>query len=239
MPASSRDAFLWAIGQQESGGVYTRVNAQSGALGKYQVMPAHLNGGNEWAGRVFGHAVTRQQFLHSPAMQEQMASKILGGYYDKYGAAGAAAAWYSGQPDPTKTFGDPPVYKYVNSVLALMKRAPADAGKNAPGPVSPGGSTSGTDVVLGLDKRPPDCLVGFPYGVGYLCILTKGQGRAIAGSLLLGAGGIVAGAGLIILAAYGLKKSGALDAAASAAAALPGSAPLASGLRSAAGRVRA
>lgn len=227
--SSGEDAFLWAIGQQESGGHYTRVNASSGALGKYQVMPYHLKGGNEWAGRTFGRAVSRSEFLNSPAMQEQMAHKILGGYYRSHGPAGAAALWYSGQPDPTKTYGSPPVYQYVNSVLALMKKAPGDAG-DVPGNVDPGGSGGSTDATqtgFGSTDKPADCLFGFPIGIGYVCVLTKGQGRAILGSLLLVAGGIVSSAGLIILSAYGLKKSGALDAAASAAAVVPGAGGLA------------
>lgn len=228
--STGEDAFLWAIGQQESGGHYNRVNSSSGALGKYQVMPYHLKGGNEWAGRTFGRAVSRSEFLASPAMQEQMAHKVLGGYYRSHGPAGAAALWYSGQPDPTKSYGNPPVYQYVNSVLALMRKAPKDAG-DVPGNVDPGtgsgGTADATQAGFGSTKKPADCQWGFSIGVGYVCVLTKGQARAVLGSLLLLSGGVVGAAGLIILSAYGLKKSGALDAAASAAAVVPGAGGLA------------
>lgn len=243
--SSGEDAFLWAIGQQESGGGYKRVNSSSGALGKYQVMPYHLKGGNEWAGRTFGRAVSRTEFLNSPAMQEQMAHKILGGYYRSHGPAGAAALWYSGQSDPTKTYGNPPVYKYVNSVLALMRRAPKNAG-DVPGDVSggsggSGGSSSGdaTQAGFGSTDKPADCLFGFSVGVGYVCVLTKGQGRALLGSLLLVAGGIVSAGGLIILSAYGLKKSGALDQVAAAAAVVPGAGGLAAKAASGSAKLKA
>lgn len=100
-----------------------------------------------------------------------------------------------------------------------------------------GGSTDATQALFSTDK-PADCLVGFPIGVGYVCLLTKGQARAVAGGLLLAAGGIVSGAGLLILAAYGLRKSGALDAAASAAAVIPGAGPLAAKAAGASSRLK-
>jgi hypothetical protein len=61
-------------------------------------------------------------YLHNAAAQDQLAWRILGGYFDQYGASGAAAMWYSGQPDPTKTYGNPPVWRYVADVLALMNQ---------------------------------------------------------------------------------------------------------------------
>ena len=36
------DEFFYGIGQQESGGNYGSVNGSSGALGKYQIMPANV-----------------------------------------------------------------------------------------------------------------------------------------------------------------------------------------------------
>lgn len=231
MAASSLGAFLWAIGQQESGGSYSTVNSSSGALGKYQVMPANVAA---WTKKALGHSISTSEFLASPSAQESVARTILGGYYQKYGAAGAAAAWYSGQPDPNATYGNPPVYKYVASVLALMAKAPASAdsasptGGNGSSPstgTASGGTTTATDA--GLTSKPADCLVGFSYGVGYACILTYGQARALEGALLMTAGGIVGAAGLIVLAAYGLNKSGALDQTAAVAGVIPGAGSLA------------
>ena len=154
MPASSEDAFLWAIRQMESGGNYQAHNS-GGALGAYQVMPEHLRGGDEWAGRVYGHSVTAKQFLASKTMQDQMARQILGGYYQKYGPAGAAAAWFSGSPNPNSNAsdGNTTVRNYVKTVLALMGKAPA-GGVAADGGTSGGGGAASSRPQMTSVRTP-------------------------------------------------------------------------------------
>lgn len=115
--ADTKASFLWAIKQQESGGDYNIVNQSSGALGAYQVMPANVP---SWTKQALGKSLTPSQFLSNPSAQDAVANKILGGYYDQYGARGAAAMWYSGQPDPNKTYGSPSVADYVKQVIARM-----------------------------------------------------------------------------------------------------------------------
>jgi hypothetical protein len=126
-------AFILAERTQESGGNYLVVNANSGALGAWQVMPSNLPG---WLRASNLPSMTPYQYLHNPKAQNHLAWVILGGYYNRYGARGAAAMWYSGQSDPNKTYGDPPVYVYVNDVIALMKRRgfPIDTGSQGSGP---------------------------------------------------------------------------------------------------------
>jgi hypothetical protein len=119
--SSEKAEFIWAEGQQESGGNYRAVNPGSGALGRYQVLPENLPG---WLHESGLPAMSDQEYLDDPKAQDTLAWDILGGDFDKYGPAGAAAVWYSGQPDPKATYGDPPVYQYVNDVLKLMKAAP-------------------------------------------------------------------------------------------------------------------
>lgn len=116
---SEKRTFIDAERQQESGGNYLIVNANTGALGAWQVMPANLPGWLKASGQ---KPMTGYQYLHDDAAQNKLAWVILGGYYDKYGPRGAAAMWYSGQPDWHATYGDPPVYQYVNDVIALMKK---------------------------------------------------------------------------------------------------------------------
>lgn len=91
--STSFDAFRNAISGQESSGNYQAVNKSSGALGKYQIMPFNVTG---WSHEALGYSVTPQQYLASPQLQEQVASYKLNQYYQKYGAAGAAIAWYAG-----------------------------------------------------------------------------------------------------------------------------------------------
>lgn len=108
-----------AIREVESTNNYSIVNPDSGALGAYQVMPYHLK---DWGQQVFGRTLTKQEFLSNPGMQDQMASAILGGYYDKYGFDGAAAMWFSGQSNPysTRSDGGNTVQQYVNKARKVL-----------------------------------------------------------------------------------------------------------------------
>lgn len=120
--AGGFEAFLWSITMQESGGNYGAVGQWvkgDRAYGRYQVMGANV--GN-WTAQHYGKRLTPQQFLNNPAAQDAVVRGVLGGYYKKYGAKGAAAMWYSGQPNPNKTYGNPPVYAYVNSVMSRAGR---------------------------------------------------------------------------------------------------------------------
>lgn len=116
------EAFFWAISTQESGGNYNAVGPQTKygrAYGKYQVLETNIW---RWTSQYYGRALSREEFLANPKAQEAVARGKLQEYYNRYGAKGAAAMWYSGQPDPNKTFGNPPVYKYVNSVMGHASR---------------------------------------------------------------------------------------------------------------------
>jgi hypothetical protein len=116
MAGCTKDAFLAAERYQESGGNYQIVNPNSGALGAWQVMPDNLPG---WLAQAGQPPMSPAQFLRDPGAQNAVAYTILGGYYDTYGPQGAAAMWYSGQPDAAATFGDPPVDEYVTDVMTM------------------------------------------------------------------------------------------------------------------------
>lgn len=108
------------------------------------------------------------------------------------------------------------------------KDVPAGGGSDVSGGSSGGKTDASFNATPASYKDDPTCLFGLDLPVaGGVCILSKGQARAILGSLLIGAGGIVAAGGLIILAAYGLKSSGALEGVAKAAQVVPGAGGLA------------
>lgn len=133
------EAFLWSLTQQESGGRYNAVGVWVNgdrAYGRYQVMGANIP---SWTARYYGRRLTPQQYLNNRAAQDAVVRGVLGGYYKKYGARGAASMWYSGQPNPNKTYGNPPVYQYVNSVMA---RAGSYTGGSGSGTPYAGGSAS-------------------------------------------------------------------------------------------------
>lgn len=126
--------FMAGISAQESGGNYGAVNKDSGALGKYQVMPSNVA---EWSRQVLGYSISTSQFLHSSSLQEKIVSGILHGYFNKWGARGAAAAWYAGPKNhgldmSTKSqWGGPSIKEYVDGVI-----------KKAGGSTSSSGSSS-------------------------------------------------------------------------------------------------
>lgn len=119
------DRFVNAISGQESGGNYSSVNPQSGALGKYQIIPGNIP---SWSRQILGKSISTSQFLKSPDLQERIARGMLLRYYKQYGAAGAAAAWYGG-PGVAKKWKTlrnpqgayPSIYNYVNQILQRMR----------------------------------------------------------------------------------------------------------------------
>lgn len=98
-------------------------------MGAYQIMPANLPA---WSREALGHSISEAEFMSSPSEQDAIARYIISGYYNKYGAAGAASMWFSGQPNPNSTASDgsTTVNKYVQNVLSYA------------GGSSGGGSTS-------------------------------------------------------------------------------------------------
>lgn len=125
--------FLAAISGQESGGNYGARNKDSGAMGKYQIMPANIQGsGRGWDYEALGKDVSVSQFMKSPQIQEAIAQYKLKQYYQKWGPAGAAVAWYAGPGLAPKYLSNPGKYtnpqgaypsiaSYVNMILGKMR----------------------------------------------------------------------------------------------------------------------
>lgn len=113
-----------AIRGQESSGNYGAQNQGSGALGAYQILWSNLAGtGTGWDKEALGRDVSRNEFLSSPQIQDQIASYKLGQYLKSRGMAGAAATWYGGDwgynhmYDKRPQAGYPSMYEYVMSIL--------------------------------------------------------------------------------------------------------------------------
>lgn len=116
------DRFLNAVSGQESGGDYS-VRNSAGAIGKYQVM--YFNVGS-WTLQALGRSMSPEEFRLDPKAQDAVARWRLGSYVRQYGYRGAAAAWYSGNPNkagdytPLRNRSGPSVGAYVDQVLGRM-----------------------------------------------------------------------------------------------------------------------
>ena len=109
-----------AIAGQESGNDYSAINKTSGALGKYQMMPATLRG--------LGYKVTQQQFLSDPDIQEEAHSKLLAELDTRYkGNVDKILADYYGGPKMASIVGTPAGdkpqgnYPSINKYVAQVK----------------------------------------------------------------------------------------------------------------------
>lgn len=120
------NALMQAIREQESGGDYAVQNG-IGAMGAYQIMPGNISGDAGWDMEALGHNITGQEFLNNPSLQNEIARFKLRDYFKKYGAGGAAKAWYAGPGNASldsnsPQYGGPSVNAYAESVLALMRK---------------------------------------------------------------------------------------------------------------------
>lgn len=123
-PLTDFDSLVRAIGGQESGGNYEAKNARTRASGKYQIMPENWPSWAEEAG-------IGKNAEQTPENQETVARYKLKQYYDKYGARGAAIAWYAGEGavaygtdalNRKQGNGDEPsINEYADSVLERME----------------------------------------------------------------------------------------------------------------------
>lgn len=144
----SFEAFMWSISVQESGGHNYSVVNDYGAVGKYQVLKSNIP---EWSRQILGHSITWQQFRDSPKLQEQIVRGKLKRYYDKYGARGAASAWYSGNPSLDQSTkpqpGGPSIKKYVDDVISRAGKYKGGGGSTASSGSTPSFSESATKSV--------------------------------------------------------------------------------------------
>lgn len=109
-----------AIARQESGSNYGAMNRDSGALGKYQIMPATLKG--------LGYNVTPQQFLSNPRLQDEAHTKLIQELTTRYnGNVDKILADYYGGPKAAQlvgtSAGNTPQGKYpsINQYVAQVR----------------------------------------------------------------------------------------------------------------------
>jgi hypothetical protein len=122
------EALVNAIGGQESegSGGYNAENGRTHAAGKYQILPSNWPSWAEEAGLSADAPMT-------PENQEIVARHKLREYYDKYGARGAAIAWYGGEGALNYSDealnrkqgngNEPSINEYANDVMSRMGKS--------------------------------------------------------------------------------------------------------------------
>jgi hypothetical protein len=125
--SSDLDRLIRAIKGQESSNDYGAYNKDSGASGAYQILKSNFVNSGGWDREALGRDISYSEFMNSPQIQDQIARYKLNQYLQKYGAAGAAVAWYGGPGAVSNMYsktpqagGYPSLYDYWNSVLSKM-----------------------------------------------------------------------------------------------------------------------
>ena len=175
--------FLNAIAQEESGGSYTAVGPMVNgdrAYGKYQIMGSNIAA---WSREVLGHSVSLDEYRNSPALQEQIARGKLTQYFNSYGAAGAASAWFTGSPttyqsNPGASDGNTTAAKYVQNVLHLMGGASSTL--TAVGATGGAAGGAGVGFNAGISPGAAGVVGGMP-GTGALGVAPGGDMTSLLG----------------------------------------------------------
>ncbi|WP_418459738.1 phage tail length tape measure family protein [Brucella intermedia] len=175
------------------------------AYGAYQVMGANVP---SWTKSALGYSMTPGEFLKSESAQDAVFNKVFGGYVNKFGASGAAQAWFGGPgsvgsggnaADILGTTGT----EYVNKFNAGLQQLSATTG-SATGAI--GNLGSGLNAAsTGLNQLGN----GFNNFGQQLSGFASGGGFNI-GSLFPGAGGFQSQqlAGAIASGSWGLWDTG-------------------------------
>lgn len=90
-----RDAIasIESKGSGDYGAVGPTSPSMGRALGRYQIMEANIA---PWSQEALGRAVTPDEFLANPHIQDAIFDKKFGGYVNQFGPSGAAQAWFAG-----------------------------------------------------------------------------------------------------------------------------------------------
>ena len=175
--------LMAAVAEVESGGCSTAYNA-SGATGLWQIeWPLH-------EGIVPG--ATSRNALFNPNTNAKAAIRLSGNVNSVQPGSPVYDNWLEDEP--------PGAYKQ------FLKNS------TTPDTNVPGGSTTPATLTAATSAG---CLLSIPSvdlkvtSIGGGCIVSKSEGRAVIGALLLGSGGLIFGLGALVLVALGLKHSGA------------------------------
>lgn len=141
------DRFLDALGAVESHGRYDAVNASSGALGKYQILPSNWR---SWSGRYLGDPNAEP----TPGNQETVARQKVTDLYGWLGDWASVAHWWlTGDGDTDPDHWSEYSRAYVNQILAAMGEPLLPARSAAP--LAPARPAPATKPAPPAEPAPP------------------------------------------------------------------------------------
>jgi len=159
--------LMKAIASQESGGNHELINGDSGASGKWQVMPENIP---EWSRAALGREVSHAEFMANPKLQQQIVSHRLNLYLNQQSTTlpleqrirMAASGWYSGQqklwnntrPQYSNGRRYPSIAEYTASVWGLYSKTPKFAETKA--------IIATWDAAMQADPKTGDMIAGYP-----------------------------------------------------------------------------
>ncbi len=176
------------------------------AYGAYQVMGANIG---PWTKSALGFSMSPQDYLKSSSAQDAVFNKIFGGYVDKFGASGAAQAWFGGPGSVGRGGGVADMLgttgtDYVNKFNSALGKVTTTAGTTSN---SLTGFTSNVGVAGdGLNQLGS----GFNNFGQQLSNFSAGGGGFNVGSLFPGLGGFQSQqlAGAVSSGSWGLWSTG-------------------------------
>lgn len=142
-----------AIAGIESGGNYGAVGPthpkMGRALGKYQVMEANVG---PWSQAALGRAVSPDEFLASPEIQDAVFNSQFGQYVQKYGPEKAAQAWFAG-PGGIGTNRQDSLGTSVPEYARKFTAALGQGGEAQPMPFNPAQAQPATAQAMPFDPQ--------------------------------------------------------------------------------------
>lgn len=162
-PPGDIDSFMAAISGQESGGNYNAVNKDSGASGRFQIMPSNWPSWAQQAGLPANAPRT-------PQNQDLVAKYKMSQYYNQFHDWGAvAAAWYGGPSagaaylkDPNQAWLQrrqgggkyPSIAGYAASVTGRMTPNPTPLSRDTYDPATAGSTSTDLQAGMGVAGAP-------------------------------------------------------------------------------------
>lgn len=134
------------------------------ALGRYQIMEANIG---PWSQEALGRAVTPDEFLADPALQDAIFDKKFGSYVQRFGPEGAAQAWFAGpggvgkvsRQDVLGTNVGEYGSRFLNA-LGSGGGSPAVAAIDAAAPMGAPGEIAATSPVAAVSNAMPVQVAG-------------------------------------------------------------------------------